>query len=213
LDESVLAIRDFDHQRLEQTLKEAAGFLGVQGVLQRVLAPLAERVGDLWRKGEITAAHEHFGTNIIRRFLDEISSPFPSSESGPVLVVATPAGQLHEMGALMAGALAANLGWRVTHLGASLPAVEIAGAARQKKARAVAMSLIYPGDDPSVADEIRMLRSSLPSECAIIAGGRAMEGYREVLETTGALMVENLPGLGIVLDRLRQGGRGAGPRK
>ena len=66
----------------------------------------------------------------------------------PVLVVATPAGQVHELGALLVGATAANLGWQVTYLGASLPAAEIAGAAQQRRARAVALSLVYPEDDP-----------------------------------------------------------------
>ena len=43
----------------------------------------------------------------------------------------------------LVGAAAANLGWHVTYLGASLPAAEIAGAARQNRARAVALSLVY----------------------------------------------------------------------
>jgi hypothetical protein len=35
-------------------------------------------------------------------------------DSAPVLLVATPAGQVHELGALLVGAAAANLGWQVT---------------------------------------------------------------------------------------------------
>ena len=75
-------------------------------------------------------------------------------ENAPVLVVATPSGQLHELGALLVGAAAANLGWHVTYLGASLPAAEIAGAALQNRARAVALSLVYPEDDPTLEDEL-----------------------------------------------------------
>ena len=81
-----------------------------------------------------------------------------------MLVVATPAGQIHELGALLVGAAAANLGWHVTYLGASLPAAEIAGAARQNRARAVALSLVYPEDDPRLEGELTRLRESLPPE-------------------------------------------------
>ncbi|MBM3756002.1 MAG: cobalamin B12-binding domain-containing protein [Acidobacteria bacterium] len=81
-----------------------------------------------------------------------------------------PPGQLHELGALLAGAAAANLGWHVTYLGPSLPAAEIVGAARQNHARAVALSLVYPEDDPRLAVELAALRQSLPPEIALLAG-------------------------------------------
>jgi len=51
---------------LEETLKLAATDLGAQGLLQRVVAPLAQAIGDLWRDGTITAAHEHFASAVIR---------------------------------------------------------------------------------------------------------------------------------------------------
>jgi hypothetical protein len=54
---------------------------------------------------------------------------------------------LHELGALLVAASAANLGWQVIYLGASLPAPEIAGAALQRRARAVTLSLVYPEND------------------------------------------------------------------
>ena len=105
-----------------------------------MVAPLAQSIGDLWRDGTITAAHEHFASAVIRIFLGHSAKPFAGTEGAPVLVVATPAGQVHELGALLVCAAAANIGWQVTYLGSSLPAEEIAGAARQNRARAVRFS-------------------------------------------------------------------------
>ena len=96
-------------------MKCAAIDLGAQGLLQRVVAPLAQTIGDLWRAGTITAAHEHFASAVIRVFLGHAAKPFAGTESAPVLVVATPAGQIHELGALLVGAAAANLGWHVCY--------------------------------------------------------------------------------------------------
>ena len=101
--------------------------------------------------------------------------------------------------------MAANLGWKVTYLGASLPAAEIAGAARQMSARAVALSMVYPEDDASVARELDLLRELLPKEIGLIAGGRAVKGYGEVLAKIGAVVVQDLPQLGVALDRMRSG--------
>jgi methanogenic corrinoid protein MtbC1 len=178
--------------------------LGAQGSLQRVIAPLAQTIGELWRDGGITSAHEHFASAVIRIFLGHAAKPFAGTESAPVLVVATPAGQIHELGALLVGAAAANLGWHVTYLGASLPAAEIAGAVRQNRARAVALSLVYPEDDPRLEGELTRLHESVPADVMILVGGRAAPAYRDVLEKIGATEVKDLTHLFSTLESLRK---------
>jgi DNA-binding transcriptional MerR regulator/methylmalonyl-CoA mutase cobalamin-binding subunit len=209
LDECIVAVKSLDAPALEETLNRAATELGAQGLLQRVVAPLAQTLGDLWRDGTLTAAHEHFATAAIRLFLCNFAKPFGAMDNAPVLVVATPAGQVHELGALLVGATAANLGWQVTYLGASLPAAEIAGAAQQRRARAIALSLVYPEDDSRLEGELTRLRRSLPDEVKLLVGGRAMPAYREALEKVAALPIENLAQLGEALDHLRKPARAA----
>ena len=204
LHECFAAVKSLDARALEETLKRAATELGAHGLLQRVVAPLVHTLGDLWRDGTITAAHEHFASAVIRIFLGHAARPFAGTDSAPVLVVATPAGQIHELGALLVGAAAANLGWHVTYLGASLPAAEIAGAARQNRARAVALSLVYPEDDPRLEGELIRLHESLPPEVMLLVGGRAMPAYHDVLEKIGATQVKDLVQLSSTLDELRK---------
>jgi DNA-binding transcriptional MerR regulator/methylmalonyl-CoA mutase cobalamin-binding subunit len=204
LEECVAAVKSLDAHGLDDALKRAATALGALGLLQRVVAPLTLTVGDLWREGPLTSAHEHFASAAIRVFLGNLAKPFGAMDNAPVLVVATPAGQVHELGALLVGATAANLGWQVTYLGASLPAAEIAGAAQQRRARAVALSLVYPEDDPRLEGELTLLRRSLPGEVKLLVGGRAMPAYREALERVAALPIENLAQLGAALDHLRK---------
>lgn len=203
LDDCVAAIKSLDARALDEVLKRGATELGALGLLQRVVAPLAQRIGDLWRDGTLTSAHEHFASSAIQSFLGSSARPFGGTENAPRLVVATPAGQLHELGALLVGATAAQLGWRVTYLGASLPAAEIAGAARQNHARAVALSLVYPGDDPGLEGELVRLRDLLPPDVVILAGGRAMPAYLAAIERIGAVQIKDLAELGSTLDNLR----------
>jgi DNA-binding transcriptional MerR regulator/methylmalonyl-CoA mutase cobalamin-binding subunit len=203
IDESLAAVRAFDTRALASALKRAELALGTQGMLQRVAAPLARTLGELWRDGSITAAHEHFASALLRTHLAQTAATFAGSSHQPVLVVATPAGQLHELGALLVSAFAANLGWHVTYLGASLPAAEIAAAAMQNRARAVALSLVYPDDDPRLESELIRLREALPPSVGLIAGGRAVAAYQPALERIGAFPATELSALGTVLDRLR----------
>jgi DNA-binding transcriptional MerR regulator/methylmalonyl-CoA mutase cobalamin-binding subunit len=203
LEECLVAVKGLDARALEETLGRAETALGAQGLLQRVIAPLAEKIGSLWRDGTLTAAHEHFGSAVIRIFLGHAARTFAGSANSPVVVVGTPAGQLHELGALLVAAAAANLGWQVTYLGAGLPAAEIAGAARQNRARAVALSLVYPEDDSGMEGELSRLRALLPVDVTLLVGGRAAPAYRGALNKIGARQMKDLTELCATLDEIR----------
>jgi methylmalonyl-CoA mutase cobalamin-binding subunit len=85
-----------------------------------------------------------------------------------------------------------------------LPAAEIAGAAKQNRARAVALSLVYPEDDPGLEGELTRLRELLPPEVVLLTGGRAMPAYLEVIKKSGAVQVKDLSDLSDILDDLRK---------
>jgi methylmalonyl-CoA mutase cobalamin-binding subunit len=89
------------------------------------------------------------------------------------------------------------------YLGTSLPAVEIAGAAIQHKARAVALSIVFPGDDPNLPQELESLRKHLPADIKIIAGGRAAESYTSTLRRIEAVQAQELKNLYKILEDLR----------
>lgn len=204
LDECLAAVKEWDAAGLDELFKQATVRLGHMGFISRLAGPLSQRVGEQWQSGELTAAHEHFLSAALRTLLGQSVRQFALPESAPVVVVATPAGQLHELGAVMVAAAAANHGWRVTYLGASLPAAEIAGAAIQNKARAVALSIVYPEDDDGLGGELSSLRRYLPAEIKILAGGRAAPAYNESLSAIGALRIVDLNALAATLAGLRK---------
>lgn len=200
------AVRQLHSAALDAALQRGLVRFGHQGLLQRIVSPLAVEIGDAWRAGTLTAAHEHFFTAAAKIFLGSLSRQFAMHARMPNLVVGTPAGQLHELGAFMAGVSAAHLGWRVTYLGAGLPAAEIAGAASQCRAAAVALSIVYPADDPQLPEELRSLRRLLPPEIGILVGGAAAPSYGPVLAEIGAIRSESLEDFTAVLDRMRSSG-------
>ena len=115
----------------------------------------------------------------LRTFLGNAARPHAIPETAPMLVVATPSGQLHELGAILVATEATNLGWRVTYLGTSLPAADIAGAAIQNKASVVALSIVFPSDDPHMEAELADLRRYLPATVKLLIGGGASSAYQK----------------------------------
>lgn len=197
------AAKELDADRLQNELDTAVVTLSRPVLMSEVLVPLLQSLGSAWREGSVRVAHEHLATAVVRSFVGSLNGAFHVPSNAPPLLVTTPSGQLHEIGALLAAAMAASDGWRTIYLGPSLPADEIAGAARQAEARAVALSLIYPTDDPHVVSELKKLRKFLPSTTRLIVGGRASSSYRSVLDEIGATVVEDLEALMRELQTLR----------
>ncbi|MCB1208450.1 MAG: MerR family transcriptional regulator [Verrucomicrobiales bacterium] len=168
----------YEADLLRRLLNRARLQLGQRGLLHRVICPLIQKVGESWQQGLLRPGQEHVATGVIREIL---SSPVPGSqvaENAPELVVATPAGEIHEMGALLVAASARDLGWRVTYLGASLPIEEISACACARKATAVALSVVYPEGCQVIEEKLRRLRTLLPGTMAMMVGGRAAASYR-----------------------------------
>ncbi|MCW8813736.1 MAG: MerR family transcriptional regulator [Chlorobium sp.] len=204
LADSIISIRSYDAKKLESILLNASAKLTQPVLIEELIVPLVYKVGELWHDGEIRVANEHLASSVIRSFLFNLLESHSISDSSPVMVSATPRGQEHELGALIAGVVAASSGWKVIYLGASLPAEEISSVVSYLNARVVALSIIYPNDDPHLKQELKKLHQLLPAGVSMIAGGRAANGYYDVLDEIGAVIVKNTKQLRMELEAIRE---------
>jgi methylmalonyl-CoA mutase cobalamin-binding subunit len=153
---------------------------------QDLIQPLLQRVGELWRDGSLRIAHEHMASTIVHAFLAAANASQVPAVGAPLLVVAAPLRNRHELGAMLAASLGLELGWEVLYLGTDLPAEEIALAVSQRGARAVFLSLIYPPADAVVAGQLELLRRLVGPQVGILAGGGAAPSYDATLAGLGA---------------------------
>jgi DNA-binding transcriptional MerR regulator/methylmalonyl-CoA mutase cobalamin-binding subunit len=192
LERALQAAVALDRTRLETLLGEASVALSGAVLRREVIPALLERIGELWREGQLRPIHEHLASATVRGFLATRIAGQPRAGGAPELVIGTPAGHRHEFGALLAAWAAADSGWAVTYLGPDLPAEEMAAAVRQKQARALLLSIVYPAADARTAGELVQLRRLLGPDIAILAGGRAAQSYADVLREIGALQPGDL---------------------
>lgn len=206
VERALRAIAQFDADSLGMLLSRTEVELGQAQAVEQVIIPLMERIGELWKAGDMRIAHEHMATAVIRNHVGAMLAAIRFPTNAPAIVVATPAGQMHEVGALVVAVTAAAQGWRPVYLGANLPADEIAGAAQRSGARAIALSLVFPSDDPKLPAELVRLRRLLPDDISILIGGRAAEGYAETIDTIGADRMFDMAGYRRHLESSRSGG-------
>lgn len=197
------AIGQLDSSGLHAALAAASLALSPADLMERVVVPIMRAVGTGWEEGALGIAHEHLATAIIRAVLSAIVLSRDLPGTGPGIVVATPARQVHELGALVVAATAASVGWRVTYLGIDIPVDSIANAAAESGAEVVAVSITHPLDDPDLPAELERLRERLPARASILAGGLATPAYATTLDEIGALVLRDMQSLRTVLTSLR----------
>jgi MerR family transcriptional regulator, light-induced transcriptional regulator len=190
LAQSLLAIENLDRQQLEKALADAAVELSAPHMRQQLIVPLLYTIGERWRDGSLRIVQEHMASAIVRSTLSTMMGR--SDQRAPKILITTPAGQHHELGALMAAAAAVEAGWNVEYLGPDLPAEEIAAGVRHVGAQAVALSVVYRDKDLTLQAEIQKLRSYLDPDIPIFIGGRAVMSLSEALAVDGAVFPRDM---------------------
>jgi DNA-binding transcriptional MerR regulator/methylmalonyl-CoA mutase cobalamin-binding subunit len=190
---SLSAVERLDPRELEATLKRALVTLSGPVLIDGVLAPLLEQIGEQWCHGLLSPANEHLASAIVVRILGDVISAAEPTGTAPNLVVATPAGQVHEFGALFVAATAAADGWRVTYLGRDLPGGDIAATANATGAEAVALSIVSRAPDAGELEGALLeLRKKLSGDVPILVGGASADSYVKVLDKIGAERIDSL---------------------
>jgi methanogenic corrinoid protein MtbC1 len=169
----------FDAEGLVGALQHAWNDLGSSVFLEQCAGPLITRVGKLWEEGQLSVAQEHFATEQIRAFLFARWSELSERAKGVSVVCATPSGELHVLGLHLAAAALAAGDARVVFLGASTPAAEVIRAARDRDARAVALSASRQLTRAELVRYLAELRAGISSGVSVLAGGAGFERLEE----------------------------------
>lgn len=183
----ILDKKAFEHELYSAQIKFSQPIL-----IEKIITPLIERIGDLWKSGEIRIMHEHISTTIIRKFLTQIIDANLVDTNAPKIIIATPKGQLHELGALIVGVVASSDGWDVTYIGPDLPGEEIAAAIEKINPKVVALSIVYPSDDVLLDKEMLKISRLISSDTVVLAGGRSVLSYENILRKMNVKIISDL---------------------
>jgi DNA-binding transcriptional MerR regulator/methylmalonyl-CoA mutase cobalamin-binding subunit len=203
-DRSLSAVLNFDAKALESVLDRAAVHLSKLELIKAVIEPLCQKIGELWEHGELKVINEHMTTTVIRSFLWNLLRSAEVSETSPKIVIATPAGHQHELGALALALIACETNWQSLYFGPSLPAEEIAAAVTYADARAVALSITYHEDSHQLNLEIKKLRRYLGDGITIFIGGQGAWPLADFFDAPEIQILKDVDSFRIAIDNLRK---------
>jgi MerR family transcriptional regulator, light-induced transcriptional regulator len=192
LEACVDAVRRMDASAFIGALRRASAHLPRPSLLSGVIAPLMQQVGDRWADGSFRIMHEHFASNVVKGFLWDMIRSVPTSEQAPRMVVTTPAGQLCEIGAMIAALAAAGCGWNALYFGPNFPGEETAAAALHERAGAVALSISCLTRADLLEHELSALRQSLGDGVPVFVGGQAACAYLPAITAAGGRCFQSI---------------------
>lgn len=200
--EAMVHVRSLDAAALEGFLTRAHARLGSTQFLEELVPDLMHEVGESWSVGTITIAQEHLASATAIGIVLNAVRALRADASAPRLLVATPSGEPHSVGAALVAGIGALDGWAITYLGANVPSDELATAARGMAAQAVALSIVSPSDPQLVQRELLALREALPPSVPLVIGGAAADHMGAALELPGLFHCETLAALRHLLARV-----------
>ena len=192
VDAAMAPIIALDGASLNTLLRQAIARRGLLWFLEQLAPSLMRRVGDDWANGRLTIAHEHLATETVIAIALETIHAVPAAPSALRLVVATPTGERHAGGAAISAAVASIDGWSIVYLGPDIPDADIATAAAETHARAVALSIVYVGDHAKIVSEVRGLRAKLSDTIPLLIGGAGVAGLVGEVRGRGIVVCESV---------------------
>lgn len=131
-------------ERAEGLFRKALRVLGPEEAILSLAIPILEEVGRLWHEGRLSAAEEHLVTVFLRARVQELLD-FLGHPAGPLVLVTTPPGERHEIGAMLVAFFLRRLGVRAVYLGPDTPLEDLKAYAGRLGARAVVLSAPLSG--------------------------------------------------------------------
>jgi MerR family transcriptional regulator, light-induced transcriptional regulator len=187
-DEYVAALLAGDGTRARHVIDSAvAGGVPVPELYLEVLAPALERVGELWARGEINVAYEHYATAVTQGIVGALGPRIRRApRGGRLAVLSCSPGELHALGPQMAGDLLEAAGWEVLLLGAATPAHDLAALVEAERPDVVGLSTATTAVIDQAVEAVGVLARLRPRPFIVVGGGAWRDVRPDRVQEIGA---------------------------
>ena len=159
----------------------------IRSIYVDIVMPAVLQIGEKWCRGEMDIYVEHRASRIVIRLISQITPRFARrGVDRGTIIVGVPEGDLHGLGIAIVGDLLRCEGWRVSDLGANLPANEF-GLAVQNSNDLVAVCIVVTmsGALAETAKCIAAMRAVGDARAKYFVAGLAIESQNHA-EKLGA---------------------------
>lgn len=157
-------------------------------ILNEVLIPAINEVGDLFEKGKYFLPQLIASAETMKKSIDYLE---PLLEAGkgndklPTIVIATVKGDIHDIGKNLVALMLKNYGFNVIDLGKDVPAEVIIDAARDNNADIIALSALMTTTMKQMDEVVKLAKEKNISSKIIIGGAVTSQNYADEIGADG----------------------------
>jgi methanogenic corrinoid protein MtbC1 len=151
----------FDEPRAQAAFDRLLAAATLDSALSDVVLPYLHDLGERWSRGEVSVAHEHFASGIVRGRLLGLARGWGRGV-GPVALLACVPGEQHDLGLIAFGLALRSHGWRVAYLGSDTPLETLALAADALEPALVVLSAATEDGVRRIASDLGELANRFP---------------------------------------------------
>ncbi len=198
----IAAFQRLDGIEARRLLTEELTKLGSIEFATNFVLPLLFEIGDRWERGELSIPAEHLASGIVRSMLMPLVDAASENRGARKVVFATPSGEPHDLGALVASIVASRAGADLVFLGADVPAQDLVDCVVRSHSSVLVLGIVTLPKE--IAEQIlRDIRKRLPAKLAIWIGGAGIGGLAPI---KGIDRIDNLAQLEANVAHLELGG-------
>ncbi|WP_148358741.1 MerR family transcriptional regulator [Peribacillus simplex] len=119
-DELIEALLNFNENKVHMLISQAFSMYTIEQTIVDVLGSILIQIGDKWERGEITSAHEHFASNILKSRISSVMHTIPTNGFLPKALTVCAPGEKHEFGLLVFTIFLKRKGYETIYLGESI---------------------------------------------------------------------------------------------
>ncbi|MDA7804168.1 MerR family transcriptional regulator [Crocinitomix sp.] len=172
---------DFDEASIVRSFDEQLSKFHLEEMFSNFLIPLLTKIGELWQVDAINIAHEHFLSNIIRRFLI-VNTPQFNDEKGSkgTVLFFLRENEYHELALLFYNYHMRINGYKTIYIGQSTPDETLQSMGESVKPDIVFTSLVAKLDKNEFLSFMGNMKSAFKS-AQIYVGGFQLEVHKKLV--------------------------------
>ncbi|MFD9626805.1 MerR family transcriptional regulator [Peribacillus muralis] len=177
-DDLVEALLNFNENKAQMLISQAFSMYTIEHTIVNVLGSILVLLGDKWENGEITSAHEHFASNILKARISSIMHTIPTNGFLPKALTVCAPGEKHEFGLLIFTIFLKRKGYETIYLGESIADNDLFAVLDIIKPRYLFMSCSLQQNLEATLQLVEALKSRFP-DVKVGVGGAALSFLSE----------------------------------
>jgi 5-methyltetrahydrofolate--homocysteine methyltransferase len=168
-----------DKEGIEDLVRILLSRRPAAAVVNEILVPAMRRVGELFGRGEMLLPFVLQSAEVMKRSVD-LLTPFlgrAERESGTRVLLATVAGDVHDIGKNLVDIIFSNNGYRVFNIGIKVPAETVIEKAREHKADVIGLSGLLVKSALVMKETLPQLRDAGIAVPVLLGGAALTEKF------------------------------------